>query len=148
MSDSFSKKANQNKRAKAKEDKAAKMRDRKLNNNKGKGLEDMLAYIDENGNLSSKPPKETTEFEIDASDMTVKEITPNAPKDTANTGIVSFYNSAKGFGFISVKGSSDRIFFHNRNLLQPVQENDHVTFEVERTARGNSAVDVKKVSRS
>ena len=43
-------------RAKKKEDKEHRKQERKQNSNGGK-LEDMLAYVDENGELSSTPPE-------------------------------------------------------------------------------------------
>ena len=43
-------------RAKKKEDKEQRKQERKQNSNGGK-LEDMLAYVDENGELSSSPPE-------------------------------------------------------------------------------------------
>ncbi|MBL7712472.1 MAG: hypothetical protein JNL13_08415 [Chitinophagaceae bacterium] len=55
MADSFHKKEQSKKKAKQKQDKIRKMKERKDNNLKGKPLEDMLAYIDENGNISDTP---------------------------------------------------------------------------------------------
>lgn len=55
MADSFHKKEQSKKKAKLKQDKIQKMKERKDNNLKGKPLEDMLAYIDENGNISDTP---------------------------------------------------------------------------------------------
>lgn len=54
--ESFSKREKEKKRIKERQDKAQKKEERKANNNKGKNLEDMLAYLDENGNLSTVPP--------------------------------------------------------------------------------------------
>ena len=55
--ETFSKKEKDKKRLKQRRDKAEKMEDRKANARKGKSLEEMMAYIDENGNLSSAPPE-------------------------------------------------------------------------------------------
>jgi len=38
------------------QEKAEKMQERKANTQKGKSLDDMLAYLDENGNIISEPP--------------------------------------------------------------------------------------------
>jgi hypothetical protein len=51
----FMKKQLEKNRAKKKEDKEHRKQERKQNSNGGK-LEDMLAYVDENGELSSTPP--------------------------------------------------------------------------------------------
>ena len=61
MADTFSKKQLQKKKAKKKSDKADKMEQRKNNNNKGKSLDSMIVYIDENGFLSDTPPVKVEE---------------------------------------------------------------------------------------
>jgi CspA family cold shock protein len=57
MPDSFTKKENIKKNVTRKKQKDLKKQERKLNNNKGKGLDSMIAYVDEYGNLSSTPPE-------------------------------------------------------------------------------------------
>lgn len=57
-------------------------------------------------------------------------------------GTVKFFNHAKGFGFITVKGSEDEIFVHTSNLIDQIKENDEVTFDVEKGDKGLSAVKV------
>ena len=53
----------------------------------------------------------------------------------------------KNFGFISQEGADD-LFFHANNLegtsFDQLREGDAVTFEVEKTEKGNAAVNVKK----
>lgn len=144
MSESFSKKEQRNKKAKAKQDKAQKMKDRKANNNKGKSLEDMLAYVDENGNLSPVPPKggNTEEISLDAINIGA---TPRPAEDPTRTGFVSFFNFSKGFGFITDDKSKESVFFHVNQLAQPVNEKDKVSFLMERTPRGYSAINVTKI---
>lgn len=65
MADSFSKKENKKKKARKKQDKAQKREERKSNNDKGKSLEDMMAYVDENGNLSTVDPSKIEESPTD-----------------------------------------------------------------------------------
>lgn len=57
MADSFSKKENKKKNILKKKSKDQKRDDRKVNNNKGKGFESMIAYVDENGHLTKTPPE-------------------------------------------------------------------------------------------
>lgn len=57
MADSFQKKESIKKNALRKKIKASKKLERKTNNNKGKGFESMLAYLDENGRLTNTPPE-------------------------------------------------------------------------------------------
>ncbi len=63
MPDSFTKKENIKKKIKKKKDKVQKRNERKTNNNKGKGFESMIIYVDENGHLTSTPPPETNKQE-------------------------------------------------------------------------------------
>lgn len=54
--ETFNKREKEKKRLKQRQEKREKQEERKANAAKGKPLEAMLAYIDENGNLSSVPP--------------------------------------------------------------------------------------------
>lgn len=140
MSESFSKKELRSKKAKAKQDKAQKMQDRKANNNKGKSLEEMLAYVDENGNLSPFPPKGAIgENAAPSGDRS------RPQEEATRTGFISFFNSSKGFGFIAEDNSRESVFFHVNQLSQPVQEKDRVSFSKEKTSRGFNAVSIKKI---
>jgi cold shock CspA family protein len=122
------------------------MQDRKSNNNKGKSLEDMMAYIDEYGNISSVPPAEHRKVEINLEDIQLG-AAPIIPESIEKTGVVSFFNDEKGYGFIAEDKTRENIFVHSNQLLQPVKEKDRVTFEKERTPRGYSAIKVKKIAK-
>lgn len=61
------------------------------------------------------------------------------------TGIVKFFNENKRFGFIKEDGSGKEIFVHASGLIDTVQENDRVSFEVAQGKRGENAVNVKKI---
>lgn len=54
--ETFSKKEREKKRLKKKKDKVEKKEERQANAQKGQSLEDMMVYVDENGNLTSTPP--------------------------------------------------------------------------------------------
>ncbi|WP_411896217.1 cold-shock protein [Winogradskyella sp. A2] len=60
-------------------------------------------------------------------------------------GTVKFFNSTKGFGFITVKDSEEEIFVHTSNLIDQIKENDNVTFDVEKGEKGLSAIKVSVV---
>lgn len=133
MADSFSKKEQNKKRAKKKLDKQAKREDRKVNNNKGKSLEEMFVYVDANGNLTEVPPhlqENKVEIKVD-------------PKEVFN-GRVSYF-SEKGYGFIVEETSKDDIFFHFDQLEQPVEKNDKVSFVKQITSKGLRAIKIKKI---
>jgi CspA family cold shock protein len=46
-------------------------------------------------------------------------------------GIVKFFNTTKGFGFITPSNGSQDIFVHATELRDEVNENDKVSFEVQ-----------------
>ena len=57
-------------------------------------------------------------------------------------GTVKFFNSAKGFGFIKLNDSEEEVFVHSTNLIDDIQENDNVKFDIEQGEKGPSAVKV------
>jgi len=70
MSETWKKKDREQKKQKAKNDKAEKKQWRKENAKK-KSFDDMIAYTDENGNLSSKPPDPKKRVEIKLEDVQI-----------------------------------------------------------------------------
>ena len=58
-------------------------------------------------------------------------------------GTVKFFNSVKGFGFITSKESGEDIFVHTTGLIDKIRENDKVEFRTEQGKKGLNAVDVK-----
>jgi cold shock CspA family protein len=141
------KKERDKKKMKKRQDKQEKMEERKAKATKGKTLEEMMAYIDENGNLSSKPPDpRNLKRIVRAEDMQIS--TPKAgkfdPADLIRTGIVTFFNEAKGFGFIKDMQTQESVFVHVNQLTERISENQKVIFETENGPRGLNAVNVKK----
>lgn len=146
--ETFNKKEKEKKRMKQRQEKKDKMEERKANAGKGKPLESMMAYIDENGNLSDTPPDPSKKLEFKAEDMQIgvpKYEHEEAEDGGVLKGKVSFFNQSKGFGFITVASSGERVFVHASQLLEPVAEEDQVTFEVEQGPRGLTAVNVQRV---
>src|ERR1700744_2895343 len=126
MGESFSKKDKANKKAREKREKEQKMKDRKTNNDKGKSLEDMLAYVDEDGNLSSTPPGTRPKNET-----THKGAQPAEAEAALSEGTVTFFNESRGFGFITEDNTKANVFFHTNQLSHQVKEKDRVSFEKE-----------------
>jgi cold shock protein len=60
------------------------------------------------------------------------------------TGIVKFYNESKGYGFIVKDESNQEIFVHQTGLVDPIRQNDKVSFEEVEGKKGVNAVNVKK----
>jgi cold shock protein len=57
-------------------------------------------------------------------------------------GTVKFFNSMKGFGFISDE-SGNEFFVHVTGLQNEIRENDSVTFDVAQGKKGLNAVNVR-----
>jgi cold shock CspA family protein len=144
--ETFNKKEKEKKRKKKLEDKKEKAAERKANSGKGKGLEDMMAYVDENGNITSSKPKSTQPKMIELADVPIA--TPKKVEDAEDplkSGVISFYNTSKGFGFIRNAKSGENIFFHVNQLSYPAQENDKVNYLTEKGPKGLIAIKINKV---
>ena len=62
-----------------------------------------------------------------------------------STGIVKFFNAKKGFGFIIDDETKEDIFVHSSGLIDEIQENDHVSFDIQEDSRGKKAVNVNRI---
>ncbi len=60
-------------------------------------------------------------------------------------GTVKFFNSVKGFGFITSKETGEDIFVHSTGLIDNINENDKVQFTTEQGKKGLNAVNVEVV---
>lgn len=58
-------------------------------------------------------------------------------------GTVKFFNTRKGFGFITVNDTEEEIFAHTTNIIDKIKEGNKVTFEIEQGEKGPSAVKVR-----
>ena len=144
--ETFNKKQRETKRQKQLEDKRQRAEERKANKQKDGSLESMMAYVDENGNLSDTPPDPKRMKEINAEDIEIG--VPKRPQEEElpRTGVVSFFNKAKGFGFINDTQTGERFFFHISDMLEQVDESDNVQFSAGQSPRGPSAQGVRKLA--
>jgi len=144
---SFGKKENEKKRLQKRNDKDEKRKERQANAVSGQGLEEMMAYVDENGNITSTPPDPTRkrkEINVESIQIGVPKQEDREPEDVIRTGTVSFFNDSKGYGFIRDAASQESIFVHANNLGGlSITEGNKVTFEVEPGMKGPTAVRVK-----
>ena len=148
MGETFGKKENQKKRLKQRQDKAEKMAERKANAKKGKSLDEMMAYLDENGNISSTPPdpKRKKIFKQEDMQIGIPKLEDREQVDMVRTGVVTFFNNEKGFGFIKDSQTQESVFIHINQLSEPIKENEKVSFMVQMGPKGANAVDVKKIT--
>ncbi len=61
---------------------------------------------------------------------------------TMAEGTVKFFNSEKGYGFITDDSNSTDIFVHVSGLNQDVEQGDKVSFETSEGKKGLNAVNV------
>lgn len=142
MGVSFAKKEKEKKKAKQKQDKAQKMQERKSQQSKGKSLEDMMAWVDEEGNLVSSPPDPSKRVEIKAEDIQLG-IHHMEEEEIKQEGVVTQFLTDKGFGFIKDSRSGESVFVHINQIQVELKQGDKVSYEVEKTPKGFQAVNVE-----
>lgn len=104
-------------------------------------FDDMLAYVDKNGVLhASLEEAQAVEEKIDASQIEVSTPKKEEVEEVPLTGKVDFFNASRGFGFVKSNVDGEKYFFHISSAPENITEGDKVTFELERGARGMSAV--------
>ncbi|HLV40155.1 cold shock domain-containing protein [Xanthomarina sp.] len=142
----FNKSEKEKKRLKKREDKRKKMEARKLDKETGGNEGIQFAYVDYNGNLTDTPPDPSLKIKVDAESIEV-----SIPKrddsdieeiDPVRKGKVSFFDNSKGFGFIIDAENQEKYFCHVSGLIDDIQENDKVSFELEKGMKGLNAVKV------
>jgi len=129
------------KKRKDKEQKRAK----KKTEGKKSGFDDMIAYVDEYGMITSTPPDPNKKSIVIAENIELN-MTRNSPDgvpDYIRKGVVTFFNDSKGYGFIRDLESNKSIFVHANNLQEPISENNIVVFEIGKGPKGPSALKVK-----
>lgn len=142
----FNKLQKEKKRLKKREEKQKKKVERKAN---PKGSDFEIAYVDEFGNLTDTPPDPTQKVEVDIESIEIgipkKEEGEEEDKFADKEGKVSFFDHSKGFGFIIDSKTQEKYFVHVSGLIDEIEEDDKVTFELERGLKGMNAVRVKRI---
>lgn len=144
--ETFSKKEKEKKKLKKKKEKEERREERKAQASDGKNLDEMIAYVDAEGNITDTPPdpnqkKKEIKHEDIQLGATKRE---TLETDIVRTGIVTFFNESKGYGFIRDKDTQESVFVHVNGLTEPIKENNKVNFEIEMGPKGPNAVKVKK----
>jgi len=146
--ETFNKKEKEKKRLKKREDKLKKKAERKANAVKGLSFEDQLVYVDENGHFTDTPPDPSKKVKVDAESIVIgipKKEDIEEEEVADKEGKVSFFDTSKGFGFIIDSATQEKYFVHVSGLIDEIQENDKVTYELEKGMKGMNAVRVKKI---
>ncbi|MDH6358585.1 cold shock domain-containing protein [Parabacteroides sp. PF5-9] len=141
---SFGKRENEKKKQEKKQEKLKRKEDRKANALKGAPMEEMFAYVDENGQLTSTPPEFKPKKVIDPESIIIS--TPKKEESDEPTvlhGRVERFVEEKGYGFIKDLASGVNYFFHISAAPNDIEEGKKVFFELERGQRDMNAVRVR-----
>lgn len=138
---SFGKRENEKKKQARRVEKQNRKEERK-SSGKATSFEDMIAYVDENGMITSVPPELRQKEEINQEDILISTPKKEDVAPVILRGRVDYFNEAKGFGFIRDLSGTEKYFFHVNNVVNDISVNDIVTFDLERGDRGLSAVNV------
>lgn len=138
---SFNKKELEKKRAKKRKDKQQRKEVRKANGGSG-SLDDMIAYVDENGVITDTQP-DPNKKKVDAKKIAVS--TPKKQEEEAVIlkGRVEYFKKDKGYGFIKDVASTEKYFFHITDAYPDITEGNRVSFELARGIRGTNAVKIE-----
>lgn len=142
----FNKRENEKKKIQKRKDKEQRKEERKANK-EGKSFEDMLAYVDENGNLTTTPPDLSKKKAISESDIDLTSRNKGgAGLPFQHQGMVKYFDTTKGFGFIKDSQSGEEFFFHHKSANFPIAQQDRVSFETEMGPKGLNAVRITKIT--
>jgi cold shock CspA family protein len=146
MADTYNKKEREKKKAQKRKEKQMRKEARKEETSSGK-LEDMMAYVDENGVIRDTPPDPNEKKkEIKAASIEIG--VPKREKeefDPVMTGVINFFDSSKGYGFIKTDNDDENVFVHYSNINGEPAEGKKVSFEKEKGPKGWVAVRVELI---
>ena len=132
------KRENEKKRLAKREEKLKKKESKKLSGSSN-SFEDMIAYVDENGMITSTPPTE----DIKKEEINPDEIIIATPKKEEEEPTI-----LRGFGFIKDLSGVEKYFFHVNNVIGNIAENNIVTFDLERGVKGMNAINISLENKS
>ncbi len=142
--ETYSKKEKQKNSLKKRLEKQQKKEERKASS-QGGGLENMMAYVDEYGNISDTPPDPSKKKKINPKTIEVSVSKKEKEEfDPIRNGKIEYFNDQKGFGFIKDLQSQEKYFVHVKGMIDDVREGDKVIFELEKGMKGLNAVRVKR----
>jgi len=138
---SFNKKELEKKRAQKKKEKQQRKEERKASGGSG-SLDDMIAYVDENGVITTEMPVPGKKEKIDVNNIAVSTPKKEDIDEPVLKGRVEYFNKDKGFGFIKDMASTEKYFFHIKEAFPEITEGSIVSFELARGNRGLNAIKI------
>ena len=140
MAVSYNKKELEKKRQSKKVEKQKRKEERKAGGSSS--FDEMIAYVDENGMLTSTPPDQSQKEKIDPETILVSTPKKEDIEILPLKGRVEHFDTNKGYGFIKDTSSAEKYFFHISNAFADIKEGNLVTFELERGKKGMNAVKI------
>ena len=140
MANSFNKKELEKKKEQKRKEKQQRKEERKAGGSKS--FDEMIAYVDENGVITSTPPDPGKKMKVDLDDIIISTPKKEEMEETVLTGRVEYFNTEKGYGFIKDLSGMEKYFFHVSNAPVNIAEGNTVTFELERGEKGMNAVKI------
>ncbi len=142
--ETYGKKEVRKKQEKKRKDKEARKLARKENANKLDN-QDMIAYVDEFGNILSEPPDISQKKEVNLEDIeiSIPKGSEQNEEDLLKTGVVTFFNEQKGYGFIREQVTKQNVFVHSKDIIGKIKEGNKVIFELGTGPKGLIATGVK-----
>ncbi|MCI1682763.1 MAG: cold shock domain-containing protein [Bacteroides sp.] len=137
---SFNKREVEKRKQSKKLEKKQRKEERKHSGNQS--FEDMIAYVDENGRITSTPPDPTLKQEVDIEQIEISVPKKEEVEVKPLKGRVDYFDSNKGYGFIKDMNGGERFFFHISNAPEDIAEGRMVTFELARGPKGMNAVKI------
>lgn len=137
----FNKRENEKKKASKRLEKQKRKEERKASGTSS--FDDMIAYVDENGNITSTPPEEQNKAKVKVEEIEIATPKKEEEEPAVLKGRIEFFNSDKGYGFVKDLASTDKFFFHISAAPANIAQGNIVFFETERGARGINAVRIK-----
>ncbi|HNX65646.1 MAG TPA: cold shock domain-containing protein [Bacteroidales bacterium] len=133
-----------------KKDKKRKEKEQKRAKKKTEGtrsFDDMIAYVNEFGMISTTPPDadKRSVVDVESIQLSATRNSPESVADRTKTGVVSMFNNQKGYGFIRETNTNRSIFVHMNSLIDIIKEGDTVSFEVTSSPKGDSAQQVRLI---
>lgn len=143
--ETFGKKEVKNKQVKKRKDKEKRRLEKKDHSRKG-NLDDMIAWVDQNGMITTTPPDLSAKQEIKAE--TIEIGVPKAEfriNSKLRKGIIKNFDMDKGFGFIIDSENKESIFVHINDCMELIKVGSKVEFEVEKGLKGLKAIKVNPI---
>lgn len=146
--ETFNKKEVRNRKEKKRKAKVEK-REKKKAEGKKSTFDEMIAYVDESGRISSTPPDPRNKIVAEAENIELAN-TRNTlqTKDILKKGIIISFFDSKGYGFIRDLDTNKNFFVHANNLEEPVKEGNRVVFEAGKGQKGPIAMKVRLLRES